>query len=269
MFTIPNMKGRLYLGTPMTTDPISLGDFDYKVTDPKYGTTSVTVENDIAAEDKSVYGQIDTMKVVTGRTRNYTVSLMVDPKTEVDTDKEFYMWLEALDKDPMGEHTMISLLDTYAGAGKDFFTPEAVVTISNSPHFGEAGALIEVELTITPKIGMYEITALPESELENAPVITAPSTTQYYAIAEVATYGQVIEDLGITALSGDGTTDLTNNIEIYSDNGMLITPTTSINTTAPTTFGLNLKVVEAGKEDNQVVVVQVSTTGTAPTAAKK
>lgn len=263
-FTIPNMRGRLYLGSSMTTDPVSLGDFEFKITDPKYGTTNVGVENDIASEDKSIYGQTDTTKIITGRTRTYTVGVMVDPVS----DPEFYDWLEALDKDPLGEHTLISLLDTYEGASKDFFTPEAVVSISNSPHFGEAGALVEVELEIVPKIGMKEITSLPEGELENAPVITAPATTQYYAIAAVATYGQVLTDLGITAMSGDGVTDLTSNIEIYSDNGTLIPPTTNVDTTIANTFGLNLKVVEAGKEDNQVIVVQVSTSGTAPAMKK-
>lgn len=268
----PNLIGKLYLGDVMTADPTSLSQFKYHITEAKYGTTNIDAANEIQSDSRYIYGQKSPVYAVTGYTRTYTVTILADPADETG----FYDWLVELSRKPVDVGTKISVLDTYikpdgTPALKDLFTPEAVATINNNPYFGEAGALVEVELTITPVLEMLEINHVPAEPLIAPPTFAFPNGTyQGYAIGTTGkTYGDIITDLAVTALSGDGLTDITGNIVIKNQTGTVITNATALDCTVAKTETLILSIEESGVESILGVTVQVSTSGIEPTLAKK
>lgn len=268
-YMTPNMRGLFFVGISTPNPPTSRADFEFNLTqDPIYGITDVQVTNEVETTDFAVYGQNNKVKVVISYMKTYEVTVMVAPE-----DGDFYNWLEELANNPLGAGAKVSILDTFVypdgnNPVYDLYSPEAQVSIDNSPHFGTAGELTTVVLTITPVIELKKIAPLPESPLDIAPTLTFPNgNAVFYATTDVKTIGDIKIDMPITAMSGDGTTDLTTNIEIISSTGVVLPGTTPLDMVVGTTTYM-AKIEEGGKSAIAPISVQISTDGLEPTVVK-
>jgi hypothetical protein len=173
----PNMRGRLYIGEPMATEPTSLTDFEWNVTELQFGTTDVQIKSEAEKVSNSFYGSNQTIEMTKSvkDTVEFTQLLTVDT-----TEGSYYMRFKDISIDPQNtDFNRVSYyfheVDPVTGVpfGKAVFVPEAEVGVSNVFAFGKAGEFEEQTITLS-NVSTKVIMATP---LTDAPAPLKAETT--------------------------------------------------------------------------------------------
>ncbi len=161
----PNMNGEFYVSQPMGTKPTALSDFEFELTDAKFGTSDIQRSNEIETSDLKIYGTPNTVTNITGVKVTYTITQYVVVDTTPDS---WYMRLRQISKEPTNTKiNRISYLTrgidpkTNTPIEGDYFCPEASISVSNDLDFGAAGDNREVEIVINETLPGEKISVLP------------------------------------------------------------------------------------------------------------
>lgn len=275
-FTAPNMVGQFWIGDVMATAPIDLSEMLFNLTEQKNASKSVAGANAINTTDENIYGTPNIITVILSNKRTYDVTLLV----RVDsTPGSLYDRIRRAFYDVTGPESKCSFIartiDPLTGLplAEDYFCPEANMTVSEDPGFGDAGSLMELTLSFSELTGGTLIPAIAGGDVPTVaapPVLTTSADYMTYDVTNVETFDNVLTDLGAVALSGDGSTAITSTITIADKDGTNVVKTTNI-PVIPGVYSYVLKVTEgvgaAAKSDSKAISILINTGAVAPAEA--